>query len=1017
EKRRRGEEEAKQRYGRKLESQLQQNNSRSLWQGLRTITDYKAPTSGMMNADVTLADELNTFYARFEAAAKDAKDANASGANGCRHEDTASTGNTFIISEHDVRRAFKRVNTRKAAGPDGISGRILRACADQLAPVFTEIFNLSLSQSVIPTCFKESIIVPVPKKPHPASLNDYRPVALTSVVMKCFERLVKDFIISSLPDTLDPLQFAYRPNRSTDDAISHLLHTSLTHLDTRGGNYVKMLFIDYSSAFNTIIPSTLTTKLEHLGLSSSLCQWICNFLTGRPQAVRMGGHLSASLTLSTGAPQGCVLSPLLYSLYTYDCVATTSSTTIIKFADDTVVVGLISDNNETAYLKEIRNLENWCQRNNLLLNVSKTKELIVDFSTKQERNYQTPIINESPVERVNSFKYLGVHITQDLSWSWHINTVVKKARRRLYHLRRLRDFRLPSKVLRNFYSCTIESILTGNILTWFGNSTMQDRRALQRVDLEGLVTRLPDIHEGAGKWIRLFEEETVGKLLAVGDIKALLAKTVGGAKMEEILQTASLDRAVNSHNMDGIIFDAFRPAVWQALRAEYPIRLDPKSLKGDELKETENPTTYFQRQLKRWKQETEGNPETDPLMATLLRQAVIDAMPPAVKCRLEDVVGLNSKTHKEFCDHVSHAVEQFRKNEQKLKNQEKELQRKLTQLQLEELTKKNKKKIQASVMKEEAEQIAPPPTIQPNPPTAVPLTAHSTPELCSLAMATALDDATVNSLFWIGANYYHPVDLADTTGLNWREEILWCQESVRPQSRTSPPAHPEPSQPTPRLAEPEPRATEPSPMGVTVLSIPTRCESRSQCSRQWMFQTAPPTAPLRLSLELSACLDFPPICYLLLSALLPQTHHRCPLTAPLLTLSPPSVRLHRRHGWRIHRLRLQSWTLTRPFDPAAPPWLSAPSSPPSPVGPPAPPGSIIPPAAPWSVVVPPSPQDSTPPAAPRRSVGVLLPPAPTQAPPWLLPPSDPPWILLSPPSVVTTLDFVCCPPPRSPSSA
>ncbi|KAK3511606.1 hypothetical protein QTP70_011542 [Hemibagrus guttatus] len=164
-------------------------------------------------------------------------------------------------------------------------------------------------------------------------------------------------------------------------------------------------------------------------------------LEERPQAVRMGRHVSASLTLSIGAPQGCVLSPLLYSLYTYDCVATTNSTTIIiKFPDDTVVVGLISDNNE-----EIRNLENWCQRNNLLLNVSKTKELIVDFSTKQERNYQTPVINESPVERVDSFRYLGVHITQDLSWSCHIDTMVKKARQHLYHLRRLRDFRLPSK--------------------------------------------------------------------------------------------------------------------------------------------------------------------------------------------------------------------------------------------------------------------------------------------------------------------------------------------------------------------------------------------------------------------------------------------------------------------------------------------------------------------------------------------------------------------------------------------
>ncbi|KAK3507148.1 hypothetical protein QTP70_008622 [Hemibagrus guttatus] len=135
----------------------------------------------------------------------------------------------------------------------------------------------------------------------------------------------------------------------------------------------------------------------------------------------MGRHVSASLTLSTGAPQGCVLSPFLYSLYTYDCVAATNSTTVIKFADDTVVVGLI-------YLEENRNLENRCQRNNLLLNISKTKELIVDFSTKQERNYQTSVINESPVERVDSFRYLGVHITQDLSWSCHINTVVKKAR-------------------------------------------------------------------------------------------------------------------------------------------------------------------------------------------------------------------------------------------------------------------------------------------------------------------------------------------------------------------------------------------------------------------------------------------------------------------------------------------------------------------------------------------------------------------------------------------------------------
>ena len=95
-------------------------------------------------------------------------------------------------------------------------------------------------------------------------LNDHRPIALTLVAMKCFERLVMAHINTIIPETLDPLQFAYRPNRSTDDAISIALHTALSHLDKRN-TYVRMLFIDYSSAFNTIVPTKLITKLRGLG--------------------------------------------------------------------------------------------------------------------------------------------------------------------------------------------------------------------------------------------------------------------------------------------------------------------------------------------------------------------------------------------------------------------------------------------------------------------------------------------------------------------------------------------------------------------------------------------------------------------------------------------------------------------------------------------------------------------------------------------------------------------------------
>jgi hypothetical protein len=110
--------------------------------------------------------------------------------------------------------------------------------------------------------------------------------------MKCFERLVMAHIKSIIPDTLDPLQFAYRPNRAIDDAISIALHTALSHLDERN-TYVRMLFIDYSSAFNIIFLTKLITKLRTPGLNTSLCNWILDFLTVHPQVLRVGNNTSA----------------------------------------------------------------------------------------------------------------------------------------------------------------------------------------------------------------------------------------------------------------------------------------------------------------------------------------------------------------------------------------------------------------------------------------------------------------------------------------------------------------------------------------------------------------------------------------------------------------------------------------------------------------------------------------------------------------------------------------------------
>ncbi len=181
--------------------------------------------------------------------------------------------------------------------------------------------------------------------------------SLTSVAMKSFERLVLAYLKDTTGPLLDPLQFAYRANRSVDDAVNMGLHFIMQHLD-RPGSYLRILFVDFSSAFNTIILDTLQNKLTQLSVPTSICQWINSFLTDRQQLVRLGKYTSSTCTISTGAPQGCVLSPLLFSLYINDCTSRDPSVKLLKFADDTTLISLIQDGDKSAYRQE-RRLRSW----------------------------------------------------------------------------------------------------------------------------------------------------------------------------------------------------------------------------------------------------------------------------------------------------------------------------------------------------------------------------------------------------------------------------------------------------------------------------------------------------------------------------------------------------------------------------------------------------------------------------------------------------------------------------------
>ena len=203
------------------------------------------------------ANEMNDFYARFDC--HDFSEEKKKIVHELLNE--SEMYNDVIIDEFEVLKAMKSIIPSKACGPDNVSPKVIKLCADQLCGIFSFIFNLSLSDCQIPEQWQTSCIIPVPKKANVKVMNDYRPIALTSCVMKVFERV---FIAQLQRITLpfvDPSQFAYRKNRSVDDALLYVLNSVYSHLEKTNSS-IRIMFYDFSSAFNTIQPHLLAKKAD-----------------------------------------------------------------------------------------------------------------------------------------------------------------------------------------------------------------------------------------------------------------------------------------------------------------------------------------------------------------------------------------------------------------------------------------------------------------------------------------------------------------------------------------------------------------------------------------------------------------------------------------------------------------------------------------------------------------------------------------------------------------------------------
>ena len=261
-------------YKNKLETEFSNMNTKQAFQKVKILTGCEPKSTCTVSDPETFTKELNTFFIRH-----DNQDFSSECQVLLRALPPPDPEEPAPFTEEEVRRQLSRCKPGKAPGPDGISARVLKTCAMELSPILHSLFCQSYRTATIPILWKTATIIPVPKKPRPTEPNHYRPITLTSIIMKCLERLLLNIILPLVTPHLDSLQFAYKAKRGTEDAVACLLHLLLQHLDSPG-NFARILFVDFSSAFDSLQKHLLIRKLRHFNIPPHLIHLTHNFLTG-----------------------------------------------------------------------------------------------------------------------------------------------------------------------------------------------------------------------------------------------------------------------------------------------------------------------------------------------------------------------------------------------------------------------------------------------------------------------------------------------------------------------------------------------------------------------------------------------------------------------------------------------------------------------------------------------------------------------------------------------------------------
>ena len=375
-------------------------------------------------------------------------------------------------------RVLKRLKTNKSSGPDGIPPMVLKNCRSSLSTPLSRLYHLSYSSGSFPSAWKLANVQPVPKKGSRSDPSNYRPIAVTSILAKVMERIIKQNLMDYLESNglIHDSQYGFRSKRSTGDVMAYLTEIWSHSLHSYGES--QAVALDFAKAFDRVWHKNLLCKLSAFGVDPSLCRWIESFLLNRSIQVVLDGTTSKRIDINAGVPQGSVLSPVLFLIYINDLLSLTSNP-IHSFADDSTLHHSYKFNKRPTKVEvddarkrmmdslnlDISAIMEWGRQNRVEFNLNKTQACRFSHKRSSVSNGLSFVADE--YQDASNLKVLGTNVSKKLLWSDHIMDVTKNAAKRLGFLRRCRKF-FSHVELANIYKAYIRPLLEFDSHLWVG---------------------------------------------------------------------------------------------------------------------------------------------------------------------------------------------------------------------------------------------------------------------------------------------------------------------------------------------------------------------------------------------------------------------------------------------------------------------------------------------------------------------------------------------------------------------